>query len=197
MASRVSEQDEYLFIDSHDHASSEVAFMRANDPTAPPKLIATRRKDVEYGVSQFGKTFLIVTNANGAEDFELVMAPIDNPAPENWQAAHRASARAAFARHRRHRAPSRLARARERTAAIWIAPLARGSAGPVMLGEAHSRSTFDEEAYALGMSSGYEFDTDRLRFTYASPTTPAQVWDYNMIDPRANAAQDARNPLRP
>jgi oligopeptidase B len=31
---------------------------------------------------------------------------------------------------------------------------------------------FDEEAYSLGMSAGYEFDTTSLRFTYSSMTTP-------------------------
>ena len=39
---------------------------------------------------------------------------------------------------------------------------------------------FDEEAYSLGMSAGYEFDTTTLRFTYSSMTTPAQVFDYDM-----------------
>ena len=39
---------------------------------------------------------------------------------------------------------------------------------------------FDEEAYSLGMSGGYEFDTTALRFTYSSMTTPAQVFDYDM-----------------
>jgi len=39
---------------------------------------------------------------------------------------------------------------------------------------------FDEEAYSLGMSSGYEFDTATLRFTYSSMTTPVQVYDYDM-----------------
>ena len=32
---------------------------------------------------------------------------------------------------------------------------------------------FDEEAYALGMSAGYEFDTTTIRFIYSSMTTPA------------------------
>jgi oligopeptidase B len=39
---------------------------------------------------------------------------------------------------------------------------------------------FDEEAYALGMSGGYEFDTTTLRFTYSSMTTPTQTYDYDM-----------------
>ena len=39
---------------------------------------------------------------------------------------------------------------------------------------------FAEEAYALGISDGYEYDTTTLRFTYSSMTTPAQVFDYDM-----------------
>jgi oligopeptidase B len=39
---------------------------------------------------------------------------------------------------------------------------------------------FPEEAYSLGLSAGYEFDTLTTRFTYSSMTTPAQVFDYHM-----------------
>ncbi|MEO1795299.1 MAG: prolyl oligopeptidase family serine peptidase, partial [Pseudomonadota bacterium] len=46
-------------------------------------------------------------------------------------------------------------------------------------GEEHEIA-FDEEAYSLGMSTGYEFDTTALRFTYSSMTTPSQVFDYDM-----------------
>jgi oligopeptidase B len=46
-------------------------------------------------------------------------------------------------------------------------------------GEEHAIA-FDEEAYALGFGDMREFDTDTLRFTYSSPTTPAQVFDYDM-----------------
>ena len=46
-------------------------------------------------------------------------------------------------------------------------------------GEEHEIA-FDEEAYSLGLSAGYEYDTPILRFTYSSMTTPAQVFDYDM-----------------
>ena len=46
-------------------------------------------------------------------------------------------------------------------------------------GEEHEIA-FAEEAYSLGMSEGYEYDTETLRFTYSSMTTPRQVFDYNM-----------------
>jgi oligopeptidase B len=41
---------------------------------------------------------------------------------------------------------------------------------------------FDEEAYSLGFGEMREFDTDILRFSYSSMTTPSQVYDYNMRD---------------
>ncbi len=39
---------------------------------------------------------------------------------------------------------------------------------------------FPEEAYSLGMSPGYEFDTPTMRFIYSSMTTPAETYDYDM-----------------
>ena len=47
--------------------------------------------------------------------------------------------------------------------------------------EEHSIA-FDEEAYSLGFGEMREYDTDILRFTYSSMTTPSQVFDYNMRD---------------
>ena len=46
-------------------------------------------------------------------------------------------------------------------------------------GEEHTIA-FDEEAYSLGFDAGYEFDTDTLRFSYSSMTTPSEIWDYDL-----------------
>ena len=39
---------------------------------------------------------------------------------------------------------------------------------------------FEEAAYSLDVIEGYEFDTTRLRFSYSSMTTPAEIYDYDM-----------------
>jgi len=175
----LSEQHEYLLIDAHDHQTTEIWFTRADTPGAPLRLIAPRRTEVEYDVSQFGKSFLIVTNADGAEDFEVRIAPIDDPGPENWRP---------LIPHRKGRlllgidvtARNLAWTERERALPrIQIAPIQEIAPGEVRLGPACAIE-FAEDAYALGMSSGYEFDTDILRFSYASPTTPNQVLDYDM-----------------
>ena len=39
---------------------------------------------------------------------------------------------------------------------------------------------FAEEAYSLGLQGAAEYDTDIIRFSYSSMTTPTQLFDYNM-----------------
>jgi oligopeptidase B len=41
--------------------------------------------------------------------------------------------------------------------------------------------SFPEEAYDIGVSRGFEWDTKTLRYTYNSPSTPTQTWDYDMV----------------
>jgi oligopeptidase B len=38
----------------------------------------------------------------------------------------------------------------------------------------------DEPAYAASLSVNPELDTDLVRYTYSSLTTPATVYDYNV-----------------
>ena len=40
---------------------------------------------------------------------------------------------------------------------------------------------FDEQAYAIGVDPDLEYDTDMLRFTYTSPTTPSQIFDFSFF----------------
>ncbi|NOZ33055.1 MAG: S9 family peptidase, partial [Alphaproteobacteria bacterium] len=49
-----------------------------------------------------------------------------------------------------------------------------------LLTGAEETVAFDEEAYGLGVGAGYEFDTTQIRFSYSSPTTPSQVFDYDV-----------------
>ncbi len=44
--------------------------------------------------------------------------------------------------------------------------------------------TFPEEAYALGLYEGYEYDTPTIRFAYESPSTPEQIFDYDVASGR-------------
>ena len=161
----------YILIDAHDHQTSEVRLIDARDPTGPMQLISPRRFGHEYSIDHHGDDLIILTNSADAEDFRIVTAPIATPQEAYWRELlpHKAGRLildfTAFKNH--------LARL-ERENGLPRIVIRRFADG------AEHAIAFDEEAYSLGMSSGYEYDTTALRFSYSSMTTPAQVFDYDM-----------------
>ena len=161
----------YIVIASHDHETSEVQLIDAAHPREAPRMVAARQTGHEYSVDHAGDRLIITTNEGGAEDFKIVEAPLDNWARENWREIepHRPGRlildATPFAGH--------LARL-ERENGLPRIVVRRWSDG------AEHEISFAEEAYSLGLQSGYEFETTRIRFSYSSMTTPQQVFDYDM-----------------
>lgn len=167
----VTQDHHFILIDAHDHQTSEIRMIDAGAPENPALLIAKREPEHEYSVEHRGGRLIILTNSGDAEDFRIVEAPLDQPGRKNWREIEP------------HR-PGRLIL--DITAyANHLVRLERENGLPRIVirsmedGSEHEIA-FDEEAYSLGMSPGYEFDTTILRFTYSSMTTPAQVFDYDM-----------------
>ena len=161
----------FIVIDAHDHQTSEVRILDAGTPEAEPRIVASREVGHEYAVEHHGDNLIILTNRDGAEDFKIVETPVATPGPDNWREIEP------------HR-PGRLIL--DVTAyKDHLVRLEREDGLPRIVirrfddGSEHAIS-FDEDAYSLGLSSGYEYDTTTLRFTYSSMTTPAQVFDYDM-----------------
>ncbi len=166
-----SKLNDFIFINVHDHETSEYSIIPANDPDATPRLVAARQTGVEYDMHEGGDVFYILTNADGAKDFKIVEAPIENPGMENWREVvpHKAGRlilnQMVFTRY-----------------LVW---LERDNGLPRIVireresGQEHSIE-FDEDAYALGLQGSMEYDTEMIRFSYSSMTTPSQQYDYNM-----------------
>ena len=167
----LTESRRFVVIDAHDHITSEVRLVDAARPDSAPILVAERDPSTEYDVSHHGDRLIILTNAGGAEDFKIVEAPITSTGREHW---------VDLVPHR----PGVLITGFE-VYARWLVRLERENALPRIVvrrlesGEEHAIA-FEEEAYSLGLAGGYEFDTDTLRFTYSSMTTPEHVYDYDM-----------------
>jgi oligopeptidase B len=161
----------FLLLSVHDHETSEISIIDTETPKPKPVLVAKREAEHDYSVEHHGDRLIILTNSGGAEDYRIVEAPIDRPGPENWREIepHRPGRLIldviAFKNH--------------------LVRLERENGLPRIVirrfadGEEHMIS-FQEEAYSLGLSPGFEYDTTALRFTYSSMTTPAQVFDYDM-----------------
>jgi oligopeptidase B len=163
--------DAYIVIGAGDHETSEARLIPAADPTAEPRVVEPRTEGLRYDVEHWDGRFLIHTNEDGAIDFKVVETPEASPGRVNWKdwIAHKpgqfivgiGAYKDWFVRLVRENALNR------------IILTARAS------GEEHAIA-FDEEAYALGLGGGYEFDTNTMRFVYESPTTPKQWIDYDM-----------------
>ncbi|WP_416795330.1 S9 family peptidase [Ciceribacter azotifigens] len=163
--------DDFIYIDIHDHETSEYRILSTKDLTAEPLLVAEREEGIEYSLAEGGDVFYILTNDGGAKDFKIMEAPVTAPGKENWKevVAHVPGRlilnHMAFARH-----------------LVWLQR--RNGLPEIMIrdrvtGEEHSIA-FAEEAYALGLQGAAEYDTDVIRFSYSSMTTPSQLFDYNM-----------------
>ncbi|MDH3700365.1 MAG: S9 family peptidase [Alphaproteobacteria bacterium] len=166
-----TESRRFIVIDAHDHETSEVRLIDAAQPDSAPVLVAARETELEYSVSHHGDQLIILTNADGAEDFKLMTAPVDRPGRQHWQdlVPHQDGTLIVdmelFADHL-----VRLER-RDGLPRIVIRRLSDGD---------EHRIAFDEAAYSLSLLGGYEFETTTLRFAYSSMTTPEQIYDYDM-----------------
>ena len=167
-----SQSGEFAFITISDHETTEAWILTRSDFGAAPVLIAAREEGVRYEPEHLGQGLVLLTNADGAEDFKIVTAPLGAAPRATWTdlVPHRPGVLilsiAVFSR--------------------WLIRLEREDAHPrivvrdLVQGGEHAVA-FDEEAYSLWSNPGYEFETDTLRFVYSSPTTPSETYDYDLV----------------
>ncbi len=166
-----SQSDSLIVIHTHDHETSEARVIPSDRPEVEPTLVVPRETGVEYGLDEGNGLYFILTNVDGATDFKIVTAPVDSPGRENWAdlVPHKPGCLIlSLIAYKRHLV--RLERV-DGLPRIVVRRLADGDEHVI---------AFDEEAYSLGLSGGYEFDTSKLRFTYSSMTTPSRTYDYDM-----------------
>ncbi|WP_157231046.1 S9 family peptidase [Kiloniella laminariae] len=166
-----SESGRFIQILAHDHQTSEVHLVPASAPTTAPAVVAVRQTGLEYEVSDYDDQLLILTNADEAEDFKICTTPIATPSQEHWQ-------------DRVPHQPGVLILSLLVFEGFMVR-LERVEGLPRIVitsfvDDQEHQISFDEEAYSLGMSGGYEFKTTSLRFSYSSLSTPSRVYDYDM-----------------
>ncbi len=161
----------WVMIGINDHETSEYRVLEASNPGGEPKLVAAREAGLQYDLEEGGDVFFILTNADGAKDFKIMTAPANDPRRENWSelVAHE---------------PGRLILSVMGFKDFMIRLERKDSLPRIVIHERASGDehmiAFEEEAYSLGLAGSYEYDTDVVRFSYSSMTTPGQVFDYNM-----------------
>jgi len=163
--------DEYIAIGGGNHETNETWLIPAATPEAEPFCVAERQDGVQYDVDHWGDRFIIRTNQDGAIDFKLMVSTAERPTPDTWTdlVPHRPGIYITHAEVlKRHMVRMERENANTRVVIMRKADMAE-----------HAIEVA-EEAYSLGAATGYEYDTDVIRYAYTSPTTPAQTFDYDM-----------------
>jgi oligopeptidase B len=167
--------ERWVHLGSSSKVTTEEHLIPVDDPTREPRTIQPREQDVEYDATHAPTPdedrFVILTNADGAVNFKLVTAPVDDPGREHWEelVPHRHDVKlegvSAFAGHlvRYER--------REGVRRIVVTPYGEGSEHELAM---------PEEVYDTGPATNAEFTTNTLRFSYTSLVTPGTVFDEDL-----------------
>jgi len=150
--------------------TTEVRYIKADEPTSDWKIVAQRLQDREYDVDHHGDLFYLRVNDTG-KNFRLVSAPVNDPKKETWKeiVPHRSDVMLEgmdfFANHyvvyeRKNGLPE-----------IRITELKTGKTHGV---------TFPEPVYSAFPSTNEEWNAIALRYSYQSLVTPSSIFDWDM-----------------
>jgi oligopeptidase B len=160
----------YLIIASHSTMADEYRFLDASSPDGDFSVIQPRERGLEYSVAHHKDHFYIRTNWK-AENFRLMKTPVEKGGKRYWKEVipHRDAVfiegievfKDYLAVEERNKGLTQIAiRNWENEKVHYI--------------------DFEEEVYAAGISVNPEFDSELLRYSYSSMSTPRTTYDYNM-----------------
>ena len=161
----------FIVIGSSSTLSSEFRIISADKPYGDWKIIQPREDNLEYSLAHYGDYFYIQTNKDGALNFKLMKTPVNKTAKENWVDVIP------------HRNETLLEDVSIFKNYLVIEERTQGL-GRIRIktwdGKEDYYLPFDEETYSAGVYANPEFDTEVIRYSYNSMTTPNSVIDFNM-----------------
>jgi oligopeptidase B len=160
----------YLLLEIGATDTTECRYLRADRPSDNFAVFLPREKKHRYYVDHREGLFYIRTNKN-AVNFQVVTAPEDNPAPENWKTfiAHRDDALIAGIDLFRD-----FAVAIEKSEALDRLRIHNFRTG------AWTAIEFPEKVYAASPGVTPDFESAAYRYNYQSFSTPPSVYDYDV-----------------
>ncbi|TWI67403.1 oligopeptidase B [Pseudoduganella lurida] len=152
----------YVVIRISNGDMAEVRLVPMSEPTAAPVLVEARTDKLHYDVEEWNGKLLILTNADGATDYQLKTATPQAIGRAAWQP---------FVAHQ----PGRFIAAIHPFAGYLVREEWRDALPRlvVMSPDGKEREIgFDEAAYALSVPPGQGWQSPTLAFSYQSPRSP-------------------------
>ena len=166
-----SKSEQFLIIQSDSTLSSESWFLDAATPMADFKCFQPRERGLEYDIAHYGDYFYILNNADEATNFKLDKTLIGQTEKSHWQSVLP------------HQEDIRLEEIDIFKEYLVVTQRYNGLSQIRIIrwdGAGEHYLPFDNETYMASTGLNLDFDTEILRYTYNSMTTPYSVIDYNM-----------------
>ena len=169
----ISKSKKYIIIGSYSTTSTEAQFLEADNPTGEFKILQPRVKDLEYNVAHYKEHFYLLTNKDKATNFKLMKTPVTKTTLENW---------IDVIPHREDTLLEDFSIFKE----YLVLEERSNGLNKVRIKRWDNKEDyylpFNEDTYSVGVYGNPEFDTDIIRYSYNSFTTPSSIIDFNMND---------------
>ncbi len=165
-----SKSDQYIVLCSYSTLATEFRVIDANDPKAKWQVITERKRNHEYFAYHYEDYFYIRTN-HEAKNFRLMRTPVGQTGMEHWEEVIP------------HRADVLLEYVEIFKEFLVVGERSEGLPHLRIINWQNKEEHyihFDEPAYNAYSGINLDFNTNLLRYSYTSMTTPPSVVNYNM-----------------
>jgi oligopeptidase B len=174
----------FLLLTASSHTTSEVRYLRADQPEGNFLLIARREDDHEYYAEHHPGTsadphdgiFYIRTNFGG-RTFRIITVSVSDPRREQWREFLPNRPQVMLAGLEAFQTHLVLFERQDGLPHLRIIDLPRNAADPLA---ASQHIEFTEPAYNASLGANPEFKTSHVRFQFESFITPRSVFDYDL-----------------
>jgi oligopeptidase B len=179
-----SRSSAFLLLTVASHTTSEVRYLRADQPEGNFLLIAPREDDHEYyadhhpgtSADPYGGVFYIRTNSAG-RTFRIITVSVADPRRERWREFLPNRPQVMLAEVEAFQTHLVLFERQAGLPHLRIIDLSGSSADPLA---ASQRIEFTEPAYNASLGANPEFKTSHVRFQYESFVTPRSIFDFDL-----------------
>ena len=166
-----TKSDKFILITSQATLSSEVRWIDAAKPEGTFTVFQPRMKEVLYNVDHANDKFYIRTNLN-AKNFKIMTSPEAKMDSSAWKDLIAHNDKVLIQGFDLFKNFLAISERKDGLTQIHILNTKDNSS--------HYLS-FDEAAYVANIAYSPDYNTDVMRFSYTSLTTPNSVYDYNMV----------------
>ncbi len=165
-----TKDNKFITIETNSTLSNEILILESDNPLGVFKVFQPRKKEVEYFIEHKDDKFYVLTNLD-AENFRLMETPENKTNLEFWKEVipHRDNVFLESIEVFKDYLVLQ-----ERSNALRQLRIIDN------LKDKDYYLEFDEEAYTVAINVNAEMDSEVLRYSYTSLTTPNSIYDYNM-----------------